>query len=105
MKKIKVFDNGGETFDRFTIVNLEDGEVYGASENPFHPQGFGQFCGNVVEFIGDWRYRLSEFKNGRYTKRAVKSCFKTWVSDWKDKEIDFNSLPADVQQYCKQIAI
>lgn len=45
-----IYDNGGETFDRYTIVNptpwnCRGQSVYiyaGSSENPFHPQGFGQ---------------------------------------------------------------
>lgn len=41
------FDNGGETFDRFTVFYKRHGwepwrEYIGASERPFHPQGFGQ---------------------------------------------------------------
>jgi hypothetical protein len=54
---IRVYDNGGKTFDRYTVVymNREDFgyttdknetfmllyPCYGLSENPFHPQGFG----------------------------------------------------------------
>ena len=45
----KVFDLGAEQFDRYTIVfkaKRYRGALYweyvGASEHPFHPQGFGQ---------------------------------------------------------------
>lgn len=46
----RIFDNGGATFDRFTIAfkgyrAAGYGMVYpyfAASENPTHPQGFGQ---------------------------------------------------------------
>lgn len=45
--KIKIYDNGGETFDRFTVVYLT--QTYacyygylGMSENPFSPQGYCQ---------------------------------------------------------------
>lgn len=46
---VKAFDNGGETFDRFTLVFEDDYcfHVYTASENPTHPQGFGMFAGRV----------------------------------------------------------
>ena len=41
---VRIYDNGGETFDRYTIVYLEpENNFYhyvGASVNPFHPQGF-----------------------------------------------------------------
>jgi hypothetical protein len=48
--RIRIYDNGGKTFDRYTFVfpSLDvprNNDYYGSSENPFHPQGFGQFCG------------------------------------------------------------
>tara|TARA_R110002153_G_scaffold1655_1_gene8512 strand:+ start:835 stop:1101 length:267 start_codon:yes stop_codon:yes gene_type:complete len=47
---MSVLDNGGATFDRYTLSFIsEDGEdsfMYGASENPFHPQGFGMYVGD-----------------------------------------------------------
>lgn len=46
----KIFDNDGKTFDRFTLIN-SNGDVFSFSDNPFHPQGFGQFNGNVK----DWK--------------------------------------------------
>ena len=49
MKTI-ILDNKGETFDRYTII-LPNGDCYGASENPFHPQGFGQYCGNIADVV------------------------------------------------------
>lgn len=44
---IRCYDNGGATFDRYTIVftkkRVNGVFVYvGASEHPFDPQGFGQ---------------------------------------------------------------
>lgn len=50
MKNIRIYDNGGKTFDRYTVVYMTEPEgrgLYGArgmSENPFDPQGFGQYC-------------------------------------------------------------
>ena len=48
MKNLRIYDNGGESFDRYTVVFLDRPE-YGdlleclaMSENPFHPQGFCQ---------------------------------------------------------------
>jgi hypothetical protein len=50
MKKFRIYDNGGKTFDRYTFVVREKDtntlHFWGASENPFHPQGFGQYCGS-----------------------------------------------------------
>ena len=45
---LKVYDNGGKTFDRYTVLRTDWREKngccmsFGMSEHPFHPQGFGQ---------------------------------------------------------------
>ena len=50
MNRIIAYDNGGATLDRFTVIYTDEPEglgMYSAramSENPFHPQGFGQYC-------------------------------------------------------------
>lgn len=78
---IRVFDNEGDSFDRYTIVNINDhermtpdGAIYGAlgaSENPFSPMGFGQHTSAMVgEHLG--------------------------------KEITFDDLPEDVQKFVIQ---
>ena len=47
MKNLRIYDNGGKSFDRYTVVFLNRPEYGGMfeclamSENPFHPQGFG----------------------------------------------------------------
>jgi hypothetical protein len=46
--KARVYDNGGKTVDRYTlVVNTAKFEItmFGFNEFPFHPQGFGQYCG------------------------------------------------------------
>jgi len=50
MRNVKIYDNGGETFDRFTALYMDlprerDGTIQGRamSSYPFHPQGFGQW--------------------------------------------------------------
>lgn len=47
--KIKVYDNGGKTFDRYTVI-LSDGSIIGMSDNPLSPQGFNQYCGDVKDY-------------------------------------------------------
>jgi hypothetical protein len=46
MKIKAIYDNGGETVDRYTVVyDVTDGTVYESldmSTNPFDPQGFCQ---------------------------------------------------------------
>lgn len=50
--RVRIWDNDGETCDRYTAVYItqpvegKSGQFYavGMSENPYHPQGFGQHC-------------------------------------------------------------
>jgi len=49
MKNVRIFDNQGETFDRYTV--LIDNEIYGMSHNPLSPQGFNQYCGELTSDI------------------------------------------------------
>lgn len=50
LKYVRVYDNGGATFDRYTVVFTRIGHKHGMrgrsyylgmSANPFHPQGYG----------------------------------------------------------------
>lgn len=85
--KVHVFDNGGKTPDRYTII-LPNGDVFGASEHPF--QGFGNFCANVQE---DYRQDLTE-----YIKKAQNN------PDFLGKEVDIETLTTDLQQYIAQLS-
>jgi hypothetical protein len=81
-KWIRVFDNGGKTFDRYTVIfthahsfGLRGYTVgVGMSEHPFHPQGFGQHF---------------EYQNHKYDGKSG------------GKRIGFNDLPPD----CKRLVI
>ena len=53
MKIKAIYDNGGETFDRFTVYYSErdHGRFYrgrGMSAHPCHPQGFGQCISGML---------------------------------------------------------
>jgi len=48
MEIAKVYDNGGLTFDRYTIIFKDCSETLGLSENCDSSQGFSQF-GVVVK--------------------------------------------------------
>lgn len=68
----RVFDNGGETVDRYTVYlrsNPEQGAL-GLSDNPSHPQGFSQW--------GDFDIDVVEKNNN---------------------EISFDKLPPNVQKH------
>ena len=47
LKHAVVYDNGGETVDRYSIII--EGSVYGMSSDPFSPLGFNQYCGETHE--------------------------------------------------------
>lgn len=80
------FDNGGETIDRYTIV-FPDGDLYGCNDRPFHPQGFGQFCGNITD---------PSFKGcGRTVKEFISIAKK---DKRMGKPIKFADLPDDVKK-------
>ncbi len=103
MKHLFVLDNGGETFDRYTIVNTLDGEMIGASANPFSPLGFGQYMGNVADNF--WRNAYGyAWRNGcdqKLITKRIKHAIAIFKSDCAHigKRIPFNKLPKDVQEY------
>lgn len=50
-KLVRIYDNGGKTLDRYTVVYMNEPErqygtynARGMSEHPFSPQGFGCSC-------------------------------------------------------------
>lgn len=64
MIPVLILDNGGKTVDRYTLIfyNEDRGDYsfWGASENPMHPLGFGQYGGemsreDVAELLEDGR--------------------------------------------------
>lgn len=40
---MKIYDNGGSSFDRYTVVI--EGEIYTMSANPLSPGGVNMYCG------------------------------------------------------------
>jgi hypothetical protein len=112
MKNIVVFDNGGETFDRFTIINKSNGEMIGASEQPFHPQGFGQYCGNIAwdyftKTVGANYLRRMETEDPKHYKKIMALKTKEIIKEFTNegdigKVIDFNTLPDDVKHFARE---
>lgn len=48
--RVRIYDNGGKTVDRYTLVvpSIDEPgklDMYGFNEAPYYPQGFGQFSG------------------------------------------------------------
>lgn len=54
MSKMKIYDNGGKTFDRYSVIYVEEAEGPGLfacramSSNPYSPQGFCQMSSAMV---------------------------------------------------------
>ncbi len=103
MNTFAIFDNGGKTPDRFTIIHKETGDVFGASENPAAPNGIGKFCGNCADYHiilrgAGWRQRLP-------LKKIIKAEVDSYINnakldpDWLGHEVEFTSLPEQLQQY------
>jgi len=88
---IKVFDNGGKTYDRYTcvfskksIIDKEDRKYYGTrfmfvgmSEDPFHPLGFGQHGELEPQHIGSHLGKRIKFD------ALPEDCKKLVIQDYK----------------------
>lgn len=91
--KMKIYDNVGETLDRYTIV-MGDLDMYGCAENP---QTFAQYCGNAADnywyhaWGANWRKYNSVRKCVNYVCRMGFSHLGT--------EVDFFALNEDVKNY------
>ena len=98
-----IFDNGGKTFDRFTILNKETGDIFGASEDPTTPDGFNKFFGNCAQkhttlYGAGWRERSPG-------KKFIKLEVDNFINnaklnpEWIGSEIEFNQLPEALKLY------
>ncbi len=56
---LKIWDNRGKTFDRYTIRIRND--YYGMSANPLNPDGFNQYSGSYPDV-----------KEGKHLGKVVK---------------------------------
>jgi hypothetical protein len=103
--KYRIFDNNGETLDRYTVIDNE-GDMIGMSDDPTHPLGFSQFCGNVVDnymnvsFGYSWRRHCDVEKNIRHhLPRLVKEFEQEGTLG---KRIRFADLPKNIQQHIRE---
>lgn len=108
--KVVVFDSPS-SFDRYTIVVLKTGEVFGASTNPFHPQGFGQFAGTTLELTMPQAAKVWFDKSiGWWPRRFIELGNKAFIFDArKQKHLgievkDLSQLPEHVQKYIEQVS-
>jgi hypothetical protein len=71
-----IYDND-KTADRYTIIiGCRNASVYGASEHPFYPTGFGNYVGERRRFPSDLRYL--------------------------GKRMKFKDMPKDVKKFIRQ---
>jgi hypothetical protein len=54
---VKVYDNGGATYDRYTVIIKTD--TYTMSDNALSPQGFNQYCGSNLPLPPNRPVKLS----------------------------------------------
>jgi hypothetical protein len=103
MNKVVCFDNGGESFDRYTILEKCSGDMIGASEHPFSPQGFGQHCGNVADNYMNTTYGYS-WRRHCAVKKCINESVRHFLNDCSHigKIVCFESLPEDVKKFAKQ---
>ena len=107
MKNYIVFDNGGKTADRFTIINMETADVFGASENPCEPDGICRWVGNIADhktvlYGAGWRQRMPP-------KKVIEAEVENYVNNAKLNPewlgIELKNIPAPVQQYIDQLDV
>lgn len=108
MRAFIIFDNGGITLDRYTIVNQQTGDVFGCSENPDSPDGIAKFVGNcaahhIVLYGAGWRQRHP-------SKKLLQAEIENYINnarldpDWIGMEADLSILPDAVRRWVAQLA-
>ena len=107
MKKYIIFDNGGRTPDRYTIINKETGDVFSAGDGLHDVNGTGKFCGNcaehrIVMYGAGWRQRSPG-------KKMVQTETENYINnarlnpDWLGLEVGLMSLPENVRSYIETL--
>lgn len=104
LENTTVYDNGGKTQDRYTIV-LANGDVHGASEGPFHTGGIGTFGHNLIDsywvtcFGHGWRTGRTPKQRRRMEEEAFANYHSQAQADpnWIGKKVKNEDLPADVR--------
>jgi hypothetical protein len=102
MPKYHIFDNGGESLDRYTIID-KSGDMLGLSETG---AGFSQFAGNCIDnymnvsFGYSWRRQCDVNKVIKHELPRIINEFK--ADGHIGKNITFASLPKELQQHIKE---
>lgn len=97
---VRIYDNGGRSFDRYTAVYMNlperDGlfEARGMSKHPFSPQGFGCSCSAMPGRHLGKRIKLEELP---------KDCQKLVLEDIREERRYVEGLVANCEPICDQI--
>lgn len=101
---LRCYDNGGKTCDRYTVIPprwaKEEREyppgtfnAIAASENPFHPQGFGQHCSAMAgPHLGK---RIGWAMLPRDVQRFARQSFPDYAPPDKDRPFLFTASEED----------
>jgi len=69
---LRLFDEGpGKAIDRYTLIT-SDGSVYGFNDNPFDPNGFGQYAGDYGNKLETYAHLGKPIKIGDLPPEAQK---------------------------------
>ena len=109
MSTFIIFDNGSITPDRFTIIDRETGDVFGAGENPNALNWTARFIGNCA----DHRVMLrgAGWRQGVPAKKIIKTEIENYVNnakldpDWIGRELDFASLPENIRRFISGLTV
>ena len=75
-RKFRIFDNGGKTQDRFTLIN-EWGDVFGFCCIPSNPLGIGVYCGNFK----DWGLKSTKHLGKKISFEELPEAAQLFVRD------------------------
>ena len=98
-----IFDNGGLTADRFTIINRETGDVFGGCENPNALNWTAKFIGNCAEHRVV--LRGAGWRQGWPAKKTIKTEIENYVNNarldphWIGREVEFAALPENIRRF------
>ena len=89
-----VFDNGGNTIDRYTMIGVDSGEMIGSDANPFSPQGFGQHVGDADKMSEEF-HTTEEYI--QYMREHQDN-----LEEGIGKEISKDELPKDARKFADE---
>lgn len=110
LDKVHILKSKEEYLDYLTIIHKKTGEIYGSSDYPNHPLGFGQYIGNVGEVRGNSVTYAIYYKqfNGKIPYKIMRYYIKDYLNMMKEGNIMIRGkkkelLTDEVKQYIKQI--